>query len=654
MVLYELLTGKRLFQGEDVGHTLASVIMQEPDLSAAPAEVLPLLKRCLEKDPKKRLRDIGDAWALLAEPAAIPAAPLPSRFGWTAWAVAAAAILMAAGVSLVHFRETAPALPPGRFGITLPGSQQLFLRLSPDGRNLAFIIGNQPRIWVRPLDSLEARQIPGTEGALFPFWSYDGENLGFFAQGKLKKIALAGGPAQTLCDAPTGRGGTWNREGVIVFTPDIGGSLYRVSADGGAPTQLTKQGRYPEFIQGGGRFLFESDTGTESPGLFVGSLDGTAPVRILPDVSRGVYVPPPVGGGMGHLLFRREGTLMALPFDAEKLAARGGAVPLAENVPNSGTVGYGGFAASENGVLLYVSGSAASNQTLTWLDRSGKRLESKAEPRAYAGMALAPDGKRAAVSVGTSLETSDLWLQNLERGVPAKFTFNGFSGLPVWSPDGNFIAFSNRKRLQTDLYRKASNGGGAEELLLHVGPNGFPTDISPDGKWLVYSETNGKTKEDLWLLPLTGEHKPVKYLDSPFSEIQAQFSPDGKWMAYRSDESGQNQVYVQPVPATGAKRQVSTGGGSRPRWRRDGKEIFYISAESKLMAVPASLGPSGFDFGVPRQLFDNALPPIIAFGFGYQPSADGQKFLAILPEEGATSAASSVTVQMNWQAGLKK
>ncbi len=668
VVLYEMLTGQRSFRGESMGDTLAAVVKDAPDWSAlpsaTPSHLRTLLQRMLAKDRKQRLQVIGEARLILeaGEPAAAPVrseSGAPRKFLWSTVIVAAVALFAAAGVSYVHFRETASVLPPGRFNVALP-SNLGFLELSPDGGTLSFVSseGGQPRIWVRPLDVLEARQIPGTEGASFPFWSPDGENLGFFADGKLKKIAVAGGPAQTLCDAPTARGGTWNREGVIVFAPNIEGSLFRVSADGGTPAQLTKFGRYPEFILGGKRFLFEGGSGqAETTGIFAGSLDGSSPVRILPDDSRALYTPLPAGEAAGHLLFRREGTLMALPFDAEKLSTTGSAIPLAENVPEAGTNGYGGFAASGNGVLLYRSGAQTSNVKLAWLDRSGKRLDVKGEARDYVSLALSPDGKRAAtiISAGTLAGAGDVWLQDLERGVATKFTFRAGMRFPVWSPDGKFIVFTDAPNIG-GLYRKPSDGGGVEELLLPKGGNNtVPTEVSPDGKWLVYSHTEGKTKDDLLLLPLTGERKPVVYVDSPFTELHGQFSPDGKWMAYTSDESGRNEVYVQPIPATGAKRQVSTNGGARPRWRRDGKELFYISAESKLMAVPAKLGPSGYDFAAPQQLFDKVLALVgNAREFGYQPAADGQRFLMLLPEEGAASTAPAATIRINWQAGLKK
>jgi Tol biopolymer transport system component len=250
---------------------------------------------------------------------------------------------------------------------------------------------------------------------------------------------------------------------------------------------------------------------------------------------------------------------------------------------------------------------------------------------------------------------SNVWLQDLDGEVQTKFTFNEAMRDPLWSPDGNIMFLASARSMQSVFFRKPSNGGGTEELVLQAGANGYLTSISADGKWLAYSETGSKTKEDIWLLPLAGDRKPVVYLDSPFDETHAQFSPDGKWMAYTSNESGLEQVYMQSIPATGAKRQVSSNGGRRPRWRRDGKELFYISMEAKLMAVPAKLSASGFDFGKPQQLFDKTLDFRVNFrDFGYQPTADGQRFLAVLPEEKSPSERPAVTIRTNWQAGLKK
>jgi serine/threonine protein kinase len=682
-VLFEMLTGKRAFPGEDVTDTIVSVLSKEPEWPALPsptsATVRSLLRRCLHKDPKQRLRDIGEARLALDgafETSAPQAAAAPSspsgRLAWMAALAVAVAVIVAMAVPTVrHFRETPPPQLSGRFTVSLPEKSSLqFLMLSPDGRNLAFVSdeGGPNRLWVRPLDSLDARPIPGTDGATFPFWSPDGRNLGFFAQGKLKKIAMAGGPAQLLCDAPTPRGGTWNRDGVIVFAPNITGALFRVPQDGGVPAPVTRLAasaeshRYPEFIAGGNRFVFTiQGVQPEISGIYAATLDGAAPVRLLPDQSRAMYVPPTAGARTGAVLFLREMTAMALPFDAGTLRAAGAAILVAQDVGEAGTAGFAAFSASENGVLLYRSGDFTLKSTLAWVDRSGTQIEAKNEAQQFESLALSPDGKQAAVSIRTSPESIDVWLQDLERGVPTKFTSGPETReSAVWSHDGSYLVFGDGQFRQS-LFRKPATGVTAEEFLLWVGGNAIPLDISHDGKLLVYSDTGGNTKDDLWLLPLQGEHKPEKYLATPFEERQAQFSPDGKWIAYSSDESGQVQVYVQPVPATGAKRPISTQGGSGPRWRRDGKELYYISADAQLMAVPVKFGVGTFDVvGPALRLFGGSLSTARTSTADfdrrilYQPSADGQKFLALVPAESAAGAPPPVTIWLNWMAGLNK
>src|SRR5262245_4300958 len=663
-VLYELLTGKPVFQGQDVTETLAAVVMKEPDMSIVPANLRRLLEKCLQKNPKKRLRDIGDAWEFVESGTPAPARAESRSASKAPWLAVGALTLAVAGLSFVHFRETRPSQLSGLFNVSLSTKSRVqFLMLSSDGRNLAFVSDESgpARLWVRPIDSLEARPIPGTDGAAFPFWSHDGKNLGFFAQGKLKKISVTGGPAETLCDAPTPRGGAWNRDGVIIFAPNIFGALFRVSEGGGDPLPVTKPAasdvsyRYPEFMEGGQRFLFQRvSSKPEIGGIYVASLDGTPPVRILPDASHAMYVPPAAGMRTGYVLFGRDTTGMALPFDAGKLRAAGSAVPVAQDLGIAATEGFLAFSASENGVLLYGSGDFPQKRTLVWLDRSGKQIAAKGEAQSYDSLALSPDESRAAVSIRVSPGNECVWLQDLDRGVSTRFTFGEIRRSAVWSPDGSYIIFAKRRQLPEKIFRKSANRGVAEELLLEgAGNNVYPLDISSDGKLLVFTSTSGTTKDDLWLLPLQGEHKPAKYLYSPFEERHAQFSPDGKWMAHSSDESGQFQVYAQQVPATGATLLISTQGGSRPRWRRDRKELDYISSDLKLMAVPVKAGAGTLDLGVPQSLF--GLAPITnGREIGYQPSADGQKFLTIIPAEGPAGAPPPVTIWMNWMAGLNK
>jgi serine/threonine protein kinase/Tol biopolymer transport system component len=668
VVLYELLTGERLFKGEDTSDTLAQVLTKEPDFDKTPAKASSLLRACLEKDPRRRLRDIGDAWRQLEESEAATPAQAPSASwhrAWLPWGIAAMLLLTLMPANILHFREIPPVERSLRFQILPPGAVRAdYLSLSPDGRNLAFVAssGAQSQIWIRAMDTLESRALAGTENATYPFWSPDGAYLGFFADGKLEKIALGGGPPQTLCDVASGRGGTWNRDGVILFSPGPTSAIFRVSAVGGVPTPLTKVAeggsggghRFPFFLPDGVHFLYNSGSvKADASGLYLGSLNGDAAVRLLPDNTNALYAPPADGKGTGHLLFRREETLMAQPFELKSLKAAGDMFPVAERVPTSINAGFGAYSVSENGTLAYRSGGLIENRELVWMDRAGKRLGVLGKPGEYLQVEISPDEKTVAVSMGGA-NRADIWLEDVTRGVVTRFTFRpGLNVSPVWSPDGSRLVFSLRSSdfYTPDIYQKPAGGNGQEELLLHAGVNGFSEDWSPDGKWIVYAQTGEKTGYDLWLLPLEGDRKPMLYLQTPFDEQSARFSPDGKWMAYQSNESGQNQIYVQAVPLTGAKYQISAAGGTVPRWRRDGKELYYASADQKLMAVPIKLG-STVEPGTPQPLFP--IPPV-RISVSYAPSRDGQRFLVNVPAGGESAAAAPpVTVVTNWQAGLKK
>ena len=669
VVFYELLTGHRLFEGEDTSSTLAAVIMREPDLAGVPPQVASLLKRCLQKDPKNRLRDIGDAWALLsAEPAAPakPALPAPSaRLPW--WLPAAVMLLLSATAFWFLWRAKPPAPQSFRFQIPAPGSATAsFPALSPDGRHLAFVASHDgpEQIWVRDMDTLEARALPGTDGATYPFWAPDGSAVAFFAEGKLRKVAVTGGPPQSLCDSASGRGGTWNRDGVILFSNGPDSPILRVPAAGGIPAPVGQVAgsagaagfRFPFFLPDGIHFLYNAGSDKpEEAGIFVGSIDGAKAVRLLPDMSNALYAPG-VPGAAGHLLFRREDTLMAQPFDSRGLKTTGDMFPVAEHVLTSANIGSAAFSVSETGALAYLSGVATLSRELVWMDRSGKRLGVLGKPGAYLQLDVSPDEKTLAVMMGTASQ-SDIWLEDISRAVLSRFTFRaGISRSPVWSPDGGHILYGylSSGGYIGDLYQKASGGNGPEELLLRAGINGIPGDWSPDGKWIVYRRDEPKTGADLWLLPLSGDRKPVSYLQTPYSEVAARFSPDGRWLAYHSNESGSNQIYVQSVPPNGAKYQASSGGGVQPQWRRDGKELFYVSADHKLMAVPIKLGAT-VEAGAPQALFP--LAPVsseFAIGSAYHPSRDGQRFLVNVPAGGDSAPVPPITIVTNWQSALKK
>ncbi len=674
VVLFEMLTGHAVFAGEDVSETLAFVMTKEPPFEALPPKTLPaiqnLLRRCLERNLKRRLQHIGEARIVIEDvlsgtigAESIATAGAGQRQHMSGWFVAAVLLLALATLSFIHFRGTPPQRT-ARFQIPLPDKNSTAIfQLSPDGRVLAFsaIEGSRGHLWVRPIDSLVAQALPGTEDASYPFWSPDSTYIGYFVPGKLKKIALAGGPPQTICDAPDGRGGTWNSDGMIVFSPGPGSAIARVSAAGGVPTALTKLAtpdelhRFPMFLPDGRHFLYLASLGKpETSGINVGSLDGAPPVRILSDESSAAYAPSEADGGDGLVLFRREGTLMAVPFDPRRLRTTGEVFPIAENVGVYGNANAAAFSVSRNGVLAYSTGELLGGtqiREIAWVDRSGKRLGVLGQPEKISSMTLSPNEKRILFGLfNVGGDTADIWLLDVERDVPSCFTFRpGLSGSGIWSPDGSATVFAFNNRA---IYRKAADGTGNEELVLTGGINTRPMDWSQDGKFVVYQSYGGATGTDLWLLPLQGDRKPFPYLQTPFNEGTAQFSPDGRWMAYVSNESGQPQVYVQAIPASGAKWQISPTGGDQPRWRHDGRELFFISADRKLTAVSVK-SDTAFESGTPQSLF--GLDPVFAPFNGhwaYQPSADGQRFLILANVSG--SVAPPITIVFNFQAGLKK
>ena len=668
VVLYELLTGKRLFSSEDVGEILAKVIRDEPDLAGVPAQVTPLLKRCLEKDPKKRLRDIGDAWALLVEEEQAKAAPSRSRFGAAGWMAATGVALAACAIlAFVHFREAPPEQRSVRFQIpALEKSSTDFFKLSPDGRLLAFTAGG--RLWIRPLDSLQAHPLPGTEGADKLFWSPDSQFIAFFAQGKLQKIAASGGPAQVLCNVTEPNGGTWNQDGVIVFPISLASGLFRVSAAGGAPVPLAKPdpaGRIvpqilPEFLPDGRHFLYWGLGTPEEMGIYAGSLDGTPAIRLLPDNSNASYVQaagPP--GQDGYLLFRRGEALMAQRFNPTRLNLSGDASPIAEKV--GGDVLWTAFSVSENGTLVYAPAADATSVQLIWKDRTGKQVGLFGPPGIYGNFRLAPDEKRIAFA-NSSIDNRDVWVLDSVRGVTSRLTFDPAIDDPaIWSPDGLRVVWASNRSGAFDLYVKSANGAGPEQLLVKIGaPAGWPEDWSRDGRFILYQIPGAKTGQDLWIAPQPsadagGDSRPFPYLQTQFDERHGRFSPDSHWVAYTSNESGREEVYVQSFPPSGAKFQISTGSGREPQWRKNGTELFYISGDRMLMAVPVRLPSSTSEplqAGQPKPLLRVPVLDTFIVGRSYEVSNDGQRFLMPALASGAT--APPLTVVLNWQTQLKK
>jgi eukaryotic-like serine/threonine-protein kinase len=678
VVLHELITGKRLFGGEDVSEILAKVIRDEPDICDVPHRVRRLLAECLRKDPRKRLRDIGDVWRLLDEvPAAAPSSTLApgapyagSQKGKWLWPAVAALLLVSTSVlGFVHFRETPPPITPMRFEIFPPPKTTLnTFTISPDGRTWVFNArGTDGRstLWARSMDSLEARQLPGTQGAnLDVAWSPDSQYIAFLAEGNVKKIDIAGGSPQTLAPYNQPSSGiSWSRQDVILYSG--GGVLYRVPAAGGEASVVTAldtqhgeqgQGR-PFFLPDGKHFLYvRLQAKPEASGVYIGSLDAKPAdqeqKRFLASPAGAVYVAS--AAGRGYLLFLRGEALMAQPFDTGRLQLTGHAVQVADQV--SVNLYDGLFSVSDNGVLGYAV-TGGNNRQLTSYDRQGKVLGHVGDPAPRDEMSLSPDATRVAEGRVDERGTWVVWLLDLARGANTRLTFDGAgAGNGTWSPDGNQIIYAPGGGESSDLYRKPANGAGQSELLLHSDEIKQPLSWSRDGRFLLFSQRGKETGRDLWALPLEGDRKPMPYLVTPFNEDQAQFSPDGHWVVYTSNETGTKEVYVAPFPmSSGWKWPVSNGGGSQPRWRRDGKELFYFTPDSTLMAVDVTTG-STVQLGMAKPLFHAAVLGGTGGGAGsawrWDISPDGQRFLINTALEEA--AATPVTIVLNWQTALKK
>jgi len=666
VVLFELLTGRRLFEGDSVSDTLASVLKSDPDLSAVPPRYQHLLRLCLARDPRRRLRDISGA-RLLLEAEVGPANAARASHGWPLRAVAAAAIV-AAALSFFYFRQqSSPPAALVRFNVTLPPNQAFgnWLAISPDGRYLAFHATGSDgvtRVFVRSLDSLEPRAIAGTEGAIpiTVFWSADSRFLAFQQGNKIKKIDIAGGSPQTLCDSPnTLLGGSWSPDGVILIG-DNTGPIRRVSSAGGAAAPVTQiRGDTfqsdPTFLPDGHDFLyFRHSSKPDEQGVFVGSLDVKPEQQSLHriqsvDFSPG-FAPPRDGSSIGHLLFLRNEVLMARPFDQRRLETAGDPVPIVEQV---GTVlSRGFFSVSPTGVLAYRSGVGALLQ-LVWYDRQGKIVGHSGERADYQDVALSPDGCRAAYSRSTQSTGRQIWILDLARGIQNRFTFQAQGARsPVWSPDGRHLAFGSQGG--GEVYVQEVNGS-TNAVPVYASQGAGPSDWSHNGRFLIISQP--LNRYDLAAIPdplRAGTHQAIPVANSTFSEMHGQVSPDGRYFAYTSNESGQAEIYVCPFPPGDGhsdKWLVSSGGGTQPRWRGDGKEIFYLDPGHRMMAADVST-PPGFESSTPRPLFTSPAISGDQLLFQYDVTRDGKRFLMIGPLEGAVTE--PATMVLNWEALLKK
>jgi Tol biopolymer transport system component len=680
-VLYEMATGKRAFTGATHAALVSAILRDDPKpISAvtplAPAALDRLVKTCLAKDPEDRwqnARDVRNELVWIAQggsQASAPAAPVArrrnrERLAWAAAIVAAAIAAAAIAAAIVFARRVETLDRPVRSSIVIPESTAIRgVALSPDGRRLAFVARDatgQSHLGVRALDSLAVTSLPGTESPSFPFWSPDSRSIAFFADGKLKKIDASGGPAQVVCDAPEARGGSWSREGVIVFAKVVDGPLFRVPASGGVASQLTKldpargetSHRWPFFLPDGRHFLylvanFASPGNLPGMGIYVRALDSNAEKLVSPARSSVAYTGPAAGGSEGSLLFFREGNLMAQPFDAGRAKIAGEPVPIAEGVQYFPQTQYGLFAASGNRTLVYQARSAPGVSQLLWFDRNGKPTGSLGTPANQSNPRLSPDGRRVALDITDPQSgNTDVWIYEASGGIPTRFTSHpSLDTTPSWSPDGATIVFNSLRQGHPDLYEKASNGLGNDEPILVNERTKYPTDWSRDGRNILFRAIDEKTNFELWYLPV-GTRAPVPYIKSTFGVSHGQFSPDGKWVAYASNESGKWEVYVSPFPGPGGNWKVSTAGGSEPRWRSDGQELFYLASDGKLMAVAVNEGPP-FEAGTATTLFQTKRRERISATdlFSYDVSADGKRFL--VSTDVGEVAPSPLNLILNW------
>lgn len=677
-VLYEMVAGKRAFEGKSQLSVASAILEKEPPPVSAfnpmtPPALERIIRTCLAKDPERRWQSVRDLahqleWVVEGGSETSAESSRVERGGnrqrWV-WAALTATVLVAtiAGVLLsrrhpLETRVTRTSINP-MVGSSLTLSDGAGFVLSPDGRSLVFAASlpdGKSALWLRSLDSPRAEPLEGTSGATYPFWSPDGRFIGFFLGAKLKKMEVPQGPPITLCDAPDGRGGTWNRQGDILFAPSVNSAIYQVSEGGGPAIPVTDldasqkevSQRWPVFLPDGRHFIFLAGRGVFTPRenptnqIRLGSLDSKETRMLFRSHAGALYA-------SGHILFLRLDTLMAQPFDPDRLAMAGDAMPVADPVREVPIFSQGLFSASEHGELAYVEGRPGADRQLVWLDRSGKRIGTVAGTDAFASPHLSPEGKRILFYVDAP--GYDIWTYDFDRDVKTRQTFGAPSGrgsiYPVWSADGSRIAYQSWDEGQYEIRAKPADGSSDEEILVAKGEAYiFPTDWSPDGKFLAYQKSKAGGWS-IWMLPLGGG-EPYPFHDSQFSEREAVFSPDGKWLAYCSNESGEYKVYVAAFPGPGGRWQVSPGGGASPKWRRDARELYYLSSDNKIMSAEVRASGSSFEVGGVKALFE-----VRAYGFyaRFDVTADGQRF--IIPFDPGTSG-TSITFVQNWPLDLSR
>jgi Tol biopolymer transport system component len=659
-VLYEMATGKKAFSGASQASLIAAILEREPPAIStvqpmAPPALDRVVKTCLAKDPENRfqtahdiklqLQWIAEGGSQAGVPAPVAARRRTRERLWMSVAALLAVLTAALGFLLLRgLREPARVL---RSSIAPPAGGAFWLdpatpgppAVSPDGRRIAFSARSadgKTLLYVRSLDAVDAAALPGTDNAQYPFWSPDSRTIGFFTGGKLKAVEAEGGPPVTVCSTDEdAKGGSWNRDGTIIFARGSASTLSRVPAGGGEPVEITHfdagrrddSHRHPRFLPDGKHFLYlarSPNAAVQGHAIVVASLNGGSEKVLLHSPADAEYA-------SGHLIFLRERTLMARPFDPGRLAFTGDAFPLAENISVlSMAAATGVFSASQNGVLIYQTSLGPATSKLVWLDRDGKPQGTLGESADFVEVSLSPDGKRAAATIRDAASGNrDVWIYDLARNLGTRFTFDPSNeNSPLWSPDGDWLAYSSSRKGHEDIYRKAVAGSSEEELLVESKTDKEPFAWSPDGRFLAYTGIEKDTKYDIFVLPLDGDRKPQVFLQTPFAEYPAAFSPDGRWLVYGSDESGKLQLYVTSFPRPGRKWQVSREEGAYAYWSKDGKEILYHGFSGQIWAVEVAERADSLDIGAPKPLFKISVPPK-PNGAEISPTTDHQRFLVL-------------------------
>jgi Tol biopolymer transport system component len=658
-VLFEMLTGRRAFEGDDVAEVLGAVIHKAVAWDRLPAPtpvtVRAVLERCVEKDPRQRIRDMGDVRLALGGAFGTMSSPTDAPSGVKVRAVrrgfaatlAAALAGIAAGAGGTWMARTPPSTETVAFKIDTPNAgDPTAFAVSPDGRQLVFLQDDNgvQKLWLRPLAATSGRVIPGTEGASSPFWSPDSRKVAYFSPDGLEQVDLAAGTRSVIARVRNAitAGGTWSARDLILFAnagTGVTKGIFRVSASGGDPQPVTTMAPgdnmhgWPEFLPDGRHFLYVRRFADGRSDLVWRDLESTEERVVRPLASKAWYSPT------GHLVFHIEGPVLAQRFDASAGAVSGDAIQVAGNTWSLFNV-RSALALSPAGILAHRADDSAGNAVgqVSWVDRSGKMLAAVSPPGDFRNITLDRSGELIAANTAR-----DVWMLDASRGTRSRLTFDAANDNPVFSPDGGTILFSST-RSPRGIYRKAASGAGAEQLLV-ADQEALPRDWSPNGRFV--SLEKGR---DLWILPLDGDRRAFPYLATPAAEQGGQFSPDGRWIAYWSDETGRDEVFLQDFPAKGTKFQVSTGGGSEPRWRRDGRELFYLDSVGQLMSVAVTLAPE-FRLGVAVPVFRTQLLSLpVAGSRRYGVSADGQRFL--MNVVGGTSLP-PITVILNWQKALE-